>query len=367
VDAFCNTGTSHEANTVLGVLRTDWDRMACLDVSRPAGPYETVGEVPQRLGHAIALLPNEQKKGRRTVFVSGGWESRSSGSGVLCGRQPLTMFLLDIEDALLAISDPGLEARQDFQNWDSNGDGVLSYDEVHRRLVIEGWDDAHILQLLQHLDADHNGLVSLDEFVQAAVLSATQRALHSASCKLLPQSQNDPPERAFHSCTGFEEMRQLFVYGGTDSHIGTPRASTFDDLWRLRYRFGDYEWDPCVGHGLKPPGRFQHASARVGNHLLIHGGRQHGDPRQAPGGAFLLDDLWIIEVAGPKPTCSWAQVWTRGSPLPPLCKHSMVNFDYGGFQKIFLCGGNGVTVDPQDFLLHLNDLYEEYLKDLETS
>jgi calcium-binding protein CML len=81
------------------------------------------------------------------------------------------MQLFRVKHKLLAASykhaSKGHDLQSLFAKFDSNGDGVLESDEMHRGLekLLGKIEESEFKTLMQQLDSDGNGTVDLDEFV----------------------------------------------------------------------------------------------------------------------------------------------------------------------------------------------------------
>ncbi|AFZ81481.1 Ser/Thr protein phosphatase family member protein [Theileria equi strain WA] len=86
-----------------------------------------------------------------------------------------------------------------------------------------------------------------------------------------------PPKRVYHSaelcCSGIA-CGMIVIFGGRNSE-----SKSLNDTWGLRrHRDGSWDWiEAPVKLGSLPESRYQHASAFIGNKLVIIGGRNDSD------------------------------------------------------------------------------------------
>jgi Ca2+-binding EF-hand superfamily protein len=57
------------------------------------------------------------------------------------------------------------EAKAIYHSFDANGDGILDADELRARMADFGWSDRQVEKTIAEVDVDHDGRVTLEEFV----------------------------------------------------------------------------------------------------------------------------------------------------------------------------------------------------------
>ncbi|KAA0166372.1 hypothetical protein FNF28_03141 [Cafeteria roenbergensis] len=81
-------------------------------------------------------------------------------------------------------------------------------------------------------------------------------------------------------------------------------------------------WLPVRCSGSAPPRRSGHASAVVGEHLVVSGGYN---------GKAVLSDLWLLHM----PTLRWDECKLQAGALPPLTGHSLVAVPHSPLLVVF--------------------------------
>uniref|UniRef100_A0A8C5QDG5 EF-hand domain-containing protein n=1 Tax=Leptobrachium leishanense TaxID=445787 RepID=A0A8C5QDG5_9ANUR len=90
-------------------------------------------------------------------------ETDLDGSGIIDFPEFLTMMAKKMKD-----TDSEYQNREDFRNFDKDGDGYLSAAELHHVMTSLGekQTDEEVDEMTRQADIDGDGLVNYDEFVQ---------------------------------------------------------------------------------------------------------------------------------------------------------------------------------------------------------